>query len=287
MSTVQSVPVTLFEDYPHGSEMPLDTRRIFILNGASLLQGTGARVGAVGLEISGEAVVTARITDIAGETWDRWTRDTSPFQYLGLGQLVTAPTAPLLGPSLLPWLTPDTTLGPGADGTCAVNSPCYWRNNVRLVNPTAEAVEITLEVSAFFPIPLFDYPDPPCPTRGVNEVCPAIAGEPYFNRSNDWYRMAVEMDPWSWIQVNSIDYRFIVDPVLPFPAYPSVNVGSSNLVLNILPQDDETPYFAYLSQVYSGVHDANDPAYIPAIPGRFISIYDEEGKDASAPEPQD
>jgi hypothetical protein len=270
------------EDYPDPSDMPVDTRRIFILNGASLLQGTGARVGAVGLEIDGEAVVTARITNVTDETWDRWSRGTSPFQYIGLGQLVTGATTPLLGASMLPWLTPDSTRGE-TDEDCKVNSPCYWRNNVGLVNPTAEPVEITLEVSAFFAIPLFDYPDPPCPTRGVNEVCPAIAGEPYYNRFSDWYRTTVDLEPWGWTQINSIDYRFIIEAGFPFPAYPSVNVGSSNLVLNILPQDDETPYFAYLSQVYSGVHDANDPAYIPAIPGRFISIYDEEASQAPHP----
>ena len=80
----------------------MENRRIIFLDGASLLQGSGTNVGAVALEIEGSAEVFARIANVrdeAGEAWDQWH---SPFQLLGVGQLIRAGSRPLLGGTHFP-----------------------------------------------------------------------------------------------------------------------------------------------------------------------------------------
>ncbi len=259
------------EDYPW-SDVTFETRRLIVLDGASLLQGTDSNVGAVGLEIEGGAVVVGRITNVAGEDVESWDNLQRHFQLLGLGQLVSGQTTPLNGPSVFPWLTPDTG---GAYTDCTSSTPCNWRNNLGLVNPSSQTLTLTLNVLSYVGVPYYG-DEGQCEPGEDNRICPGVAGEIYDRGESKWDEYEVVLPPWGWVQINNVDYMFL----LSFPGgWPTpINGWSSILALNILPEDDERPYYAYLSQVFSGAHNQNDPAFITPIPGQFRSVFDEPPK---------
>jgi len=115
-----------------------------------------------------------------------------------------------------------------------------------------------------------------CQPDEHNRICPGVAGEIYNLGDIQWDEVEVELPPWAWEQIDSVDYQFF----WPFPGGgpTPINGWSSILALNILPDNDEQPYYAYLSQVFSGTHDQNDPAFITPMPGRFWSIFDQPPK---------
>ncbi len=272
----EAAPVWRLSDFAYHENYPWDdvtfeTRRLIVLDGASLLQGTGRNVGAVGLEIEGDAVVIGRITNVAGEAGDSQNTLQRYFQLRGLGQLVHGQTAPLNGASVFPWLTPDYG---GIFTGCSSNAPCNWRNNLGIVNPSAEAMTVTLNVLSYVGVPYYG-DEGQCQPDQDNQICPGVAGEIYDRGDIPWDELDVNLPPWAWVQINSIDYEFLI-PDLGF--LNPINGYSSVLALNILPENDEQPYYAYLSQVFSGTHDQNDPAFITPRPGRFWSIFDEVPK---------
>jgi hypothetical protein len=259
-------------DYGDVLPIPLERRRIIFLDGASLLQGSGKNVGAVALEIEGSAIVFSRISNVRDEPFDPWSTWHSPFQLLGLGQLIRAEQAPLQGAAVFPWLTPDISVS----FECTQQSPCNWRNNVGFVNPSSQPLNLTAEIRMFFAVPFIDEPDPECPIPGESGICPSIGGESdYHQGEDDFNLLEIGLPPWGWTQVNSIDYLF--SKGVPWGGELFVNAAST-LVLNIIPETDDRPYYAYLSQVFSGIHDRNDPAFMTPIPGRFRSIYDDPEK---------
>lgn len=266
-------------DYMYDA-VTVETRRVIVLNGASLLEGTGARVGAVALEIDVPVLVVARITDVEGEETQNIRGNQRHFQLLGLGQVVRGEIESMSGPSVLPWLTPDVGSQWGWD-QCPPGQTCNWRNNLGLVNPSPQPLVVTLEMMAYCGVPYLDMPYVGdvslCNPDEDNSICPGVAGEvfpDFVTSGHDEYE--IELPPWGWIQVNNVDYQF----TKPFPGafIPTINFASSILALNIIPQSDDRPYYAYLSQVFSGVHDRNDPAFMTPIPGRFRSIYDNPAK---------
>ncbi len=84
------------------------------------------------------------------------------------------------------------------------------------------------------------------------------------------------MVPWSRMEKSSVPYKFLYSVGTPWGFHPAN--GASTLMLNIIPESDDRPYYAYLSQVFSGTHDRNDPAFMTPFPGRFRSIYDDPEK---------
>ena len=255
-------------DYP-SEYLTLERRKVIILDGAALLEGADRNVGAVGLEIEGEAIVLARITDVAGEEAENLANIQVHFQLLGLGQVVYGQRQALSGPVAFPWLTPD----PGrAHGPCTWSDPCNWRNNLGIVNPSQEPLKITLWAMSLVAAPYF-LADRWCEPDEDNQIWPGVAGDIYLGGSKS-YRptLEIEVPPWGWMQIDNIDYRFFKD----FPAggpYP-LNWWSSVMSLNVFPESDDRPYYTYLSQVFSGSHDRNDPAYILPIQGSLIDIAD-------------
>jgi len=255
----------------------VETRRVIVLNGASLLEDTGANVGAVGLEIDGPAVVVARITNVEGEEILDLGRSQKHFQLLGLGQVVSGETEALRGGRVFPWITPDVGSQWGGS-QCPPEKTCNWRNNLGLVNPSSQPMVVTLNMVSYVGLPYVETPyvgdESLCNPEEDNTICPGVAGEiftDYVTSGADEYE--IELPPWGWTQVNNVDYQF----TKPFPGafIPTINGISSILALNLIPDNDDRPYYAYLSQVFSGSHDRNDPAFMTPIPGRFRSIYDE------------
>jgi len=258
-----TAPVWRLSDYFDVAEQHI---RMLHLTGEQLLYGTGASLGAVGLDVEGEAIVVATIADVASSADARgesWSLTVLP----GTGQLVPSAT-PLVGDSYVPWITGRQ------EGLCA-SYYGVWRNNLGLVNPSPEPLEVTVRLIPFTPSGLWlGWPPPggvaphwdaPC-FHGDKEtpLCPMPLREQ--TEAEGAYAVLVTLDvtvpPWGWLQLNKITAEFWrIDPACednyPGPA-----------VLSIRPKDPERTYYAYLSLVYS---PTNDPRFIPAMPGRLLA----------------
>lgn len=183
------------EDYNY--PIPMENRRIIFLDGASLLQGADKNIGAVGLEIEGPAEVFARIANVRDEDFGPWITGHEPFQLLGVGQLTTAETVPMMGAVHFPWVTPGVPPGAHSPNGCSADSPCIWRNNVGLVNPTTGPFTLTMEIRMFFAVPFYQGPDPGCPVPGESGICPSVGGESdYHQGEDDFNLLEIEMPPW-------------------------------------------------------------------------------------------
>ncbi len=246
-------------------ELTPDRRQVMILDAALLLGGVGRNIGAVGLEIEGEAMVMARITNVAGEG-GFWSGSQLHFQLMGLGQLVPGQTQAYEGPAAYPWLTPDNNPYSGGGG---VGPPLSWRNNLGIVNPSGESLTVDLVIIPYGAAPFY-LEDRLCEPSDDNQIWPGVAGDVFPD--NAGRLLEVEIPPWGWVQLNGVDYRFLRD--LPVSGMYAWNGFTSLMSLNLIPEEDDRPYYTYLSQVYTGVHERNDPAFILPMRGRLVDLSD-------------
>ena len=218
--------------------------------GADLLEGAGASLGAVALEIEGgEVIVNARVADVSkGIDWER-----TPF---GQGQLIPTEGESLVGPAHIPWL-----------GGC-LNSPCnvvpgenwnYYRNNIGFVNPNSAPLVLDGVALALggWPGELVATPlsDPPGERDSFSKVVPPYGWTQFSWRPEGVYS---HQNPWGGYQ----------------PAFPL-----AGFIISLTP-DSDLPYYAYASVVFapdpeSGIPAFNDPLFIPARPG-FVAPFDWE-----------
>jgi len=211
-----------------------DTHSALVLTGEDLLAGVEASQGAVGLEVTGEALVQGRIADAgdgSGQPTGTW-----PGVTAGAGQLVPAPVAPLQGRAVLP--------SGGQVMECRPVLPGAFRSNVGLVNPGTAALGVEIRGIAYSS----HEQEPVFMAAGLPQLVP----------------LQVTLAPLEWVQVNDIvpELRF-VEPNI-WGARPC-DLGVF-FAFNLAPDDDAAPYYAYVSVVYS---DRNDPEFIPAVPGQL------------------
>jgi hypothetical protein len=220
--------------------------RVLVLDGEDLLQGA-ALVGAIGLDVEGgEVIAHAYIADVRyGDHSD----DYGPWVY-GQGQLVPAISAPLAGPSHIPWL------GGCRNLPCSQDSPLRWdylRNNIGLVNPNPEPMTIEGTVIPFgywgygYPGDTGEIPQDPPET--FTKTVPAYG----------WLQFR-----WEATRDYSQGPAFFASP------------PENGFIVSLTP-DSELPYYAYASVVFtpdpeSGAPQFNDPMFVAAEPGFIAPI---------------
>ncbi len=241
--------------------------RGFVLTGKQLLDGTGSAVGAVGLEVEGEAVVMATVADVSEPV-----RREGGHLFVtvpGTGQLVPSLEQPLRGEAYIPW-----SVG-GNDVEDCYRVYDVWRDNLGLVNPSPEPLEMDLWIVVVGPSwPDFVPPeeeippewrkwDPACVKREGEVICPAPlldAGPGDLKRG---YAARVTVPPWGWVQLDRVSLLY--EPSDPFGWCLGGRPSGPEIVV-LRPVDPEHPYYAYLSLVYG---PTNDPRFVPAVPGHF------------------
>ncbi|MEE4270187.1 MAG: hypothetical protein V2I67_00845 [Thermoanaerobaculales bacterium] len=242
------VPEGGFEEEPGSARTwdmggTLARDRLLTLVGSDLLADSGSNVGAVALEIQGgEAIINARIADVSRGMWSGWT----PF---GQGQRVPALEDPLEGPSILPWV------GGCRNDPCSSHDPAAWdyfRDNVGIVNPNPMPLTVSGAAIGFGP----DATDEPVELElpeGTRETFERVV--PAFG----------------WLQ-----FRWVAAERYGFNQWGMPRIPIAGFVVTLEP-DQEIPYFAYASTVFSPDPDSsvpifNDPMFIPAHEG-FIEPY--------------
>lgn len=201
------------------------------------------QLGAVALEITGgEVLVNSFVADVSvGETVpEAWA-------IYGLGQLIPAQTAALTGPSHLSWLGacndfPGTAFGPGP----RCRSP--YRNNIGLVNPSPDQMIFTVRV-----LPMGETYE-----LGLN--------------SAQMEEFEIVVPPYGWKQTSWM-------PSLGYGGVFGFGYYAWWTILNLIPED-ERPYYAYVSVVFSPddpeVTPFSDPSFMPAKPGYIPLGYEVE-----------
>ncbi|MCD4749449.1 MAG: hypothetical protein K8R59_08740 [Thermoanaerobaculales bacterium] len=193
-------------------------------------------LGAVALEITGgEVLVNSYVADVSvGET----VPEVGQAIY-GLGQLIPAQTEALSGPSHLPWMGACADFPDVYSGSAP---PCRspYRNNIGLANPSPEPMVFTVRV-----LPMGHLIE-----MGLYEPQPEefeIVVPPYGWKQTSW------MPSWGYWEGWGVHAHYAVWTIV-----------------NLIPED-ERPYYAYVSVVFSPedpeVTPFSDPSYIPAQPG--------------------
>jgi len=194
--------------------------QMLILVGSDLLAGAGSKIGAVGLEIDGEAEVHFRTVETGGRPRLPYfpgynVRDCC---FPGSGALVTPPEEALAGTSHLSWLS-------GFDVNNESSETTY-RTNLALINPGPAPIDLHVFLyqlgSLNFEVP-----------SNLNWSVIVGGGPPL-----------VTLKPFEWRQINdlylhSFAFGCQIDPC---PDYGGIAPG----VVLIIPATDD-PYYAYSS----------------------------------------
>lgn len=214
--------------------------RMLYVEGRELLEGTDAQRGSVALEAEGGDVLAhAYVADVSRGLYY------SGAVAFGLGQLIPAQRSPQIGRSHIPWLPGCTQIGCEPFGA-------YWeymRDNIGILNPNPEPLEITGEVVVF----------------SNQDV-----GELYYETE----AFVREIRPYEWVQFRWVaDQGFYGTDHWGIPYHPT-----GGFILNFVPNQD-LPYYAYASVVFSpdpsqSDSDFSDPMFVPAEPGYVPSFYD-------------
>ncbi|MCD4749775.1 MAG: hypothetical protein K8R59_10425 [Thermoanaerobaculales bacterium] len=189
-------------------------------------------LGAVALEITGgQVLVNSYVADVSVGE----TVPQAPAIY-GLGQLIPAQTQALTGPSHLSWLGACNDFGGGG-----LPSECRssYRNNIGLVNPGPESMVFTVRV---------------LPMGGGQELGLRWAQVEEFE---------IVVPPYGWKQTSWM-------PSLGYLGVSGFAHYAEWTIVNLIPED-ERPYYAYVSVVFSPddpeITPFSDPAFVPAKPG--------------------
>jgi len=214
---------------------------LILLVGSELFAGTGSKIGAVGLEIDGEADVNFRTVETGGRP--RLPQSGQPYQlccFPGTGSLLSGFGPPISGVSHLPWLTL---------GNAAI------RTNVTLINPTVSPVELEMFVDSYT-----------CYGIGIgycnlDEATPYWAQGGYAAETLD----PISVPPFGWMQLSDVySYLSLACPIgCPLPADVAPGVGV------IFPQvegsyDPNGQYYAYATIIDD---TTNSAMFEPAVPG--------------------
>jgi hypothetical protein len=212
--------------------------RSVIVFGDSLLRGTDASVGAVGLEVDGGPVLAhANVADVT-RGYSKW---------FGTGQYVAAVQEPLVGPSHIQFV------GGCRWNPCSEAPPEAWqnlRNNIGIVNPNPDPLLITGTV---IPFPVFFY-----------------VGGPVEYPDEDPETFVREVPPYGWLQFHWEATRAYWLP------WEDISPAYAGFVISLTPDGDQ-PYYAYASIVFSpdpasGTDGFSDPMFVPAEPGYIAPI---------------
>jgi hypothetical protein len=206
---------------------------LVLLTGEQLLQGTGASKGAVALDVSGTGnSVFLHNSNTLGQP--RLPQDAQgPACCLpGNGQLVRGLTQPLVGWGLIPWAT-------------AGRSP--YRVSVGVINPTATARSLTVNVGPLTPFAGSDSTGPPDGTYWLGTIGGASP------------TLTVNLQPWGFQQVDDLASVLLrqcpsctwQDRVAPAEIF-VVDTDQSGL-----------PFYAYASVIWTPL---NDPEFVAAEP---------------------
>jgi hypothetical protein len=197
-------------------------RGLAILTGADLLQGVDATHAAIALDVQGKAAVIVHNSNTLGAG-----RLPPEFCCLpGNGQLTSALTAPIQGPSIIPWATSGKEV---------------FRVNVGIINPNPVSATFHIRSESF--------------GNGAGD-------SPYWTPWAEATGFDVVLPPWGWIQVNDV---FALLNVVLQPG-PGSGTPLENWLLPasvIIGPLGDLPYYAYATPIYSPL---NDPEFIVAEP---------------------
>lgn len=198
--------------------------KLLILTGAQLLAGTGAVRGSVALEVEGRAEVWVREANTLGQGRLPST-ETGPPQPApkpcclpGNSHATRALTAPLVGTSLIPWLSSGNDV---------------FRSNIGLVNTSDRALRLTIEVFSLS-----------ADATGTAWGAGTTALEP----------IEVILPPLGWRQLNDVFRTTRIR--CPFPACDPFVTQVTPGVAVVRPDTATVPYFAYAAVVYSPTNDS-------------------------------
>ena len=206
---------------------------LLILTGSQLLSGTDASAGAVGLLVDGQAEVYLRVANSRGAP-RLLSQNGAPCCFPGNGQTLALSPEPLSGPSHAALVT-------AASGT--------FRVNLGIVNPNDSPLHLDLSAN------VYGSSDLPAGTAWTALV--------------DWPAYGfIDIPALGWLQINGIfehllcfqspqGVTFCGSPEVPYGWHPMPTL------LKLRP-GGPTPYYAYVSVVYS---PANDPEFVPILPG--------------------
>ncbi len=203
-----------------------DTGFMLILTGEDLLAGVTASHAAVGLTVPTEAEVWWRNADTGGQ--GRLPEGDPAFRPCclpGAGQLGPALSTPLVGPSVIPWMT-------SGNGV--------FRVNVGLVNPSAAPLVITVAAAYLFS------------GQAPLEWAPGY--------QTDTERVTVTLPPWGWRQLNNL--LFNARPDCAFPACPWLTKVAP-VAGRIVPAANDRPYFAFASVLFTPRNDPEFVVAVP------------------------
>jgi hypothetical protein len=198
--------------------------KLLILTGAQLLEGTGAVRGSVALEVEGRAEVWIREANTLEQ--DRLPSTQSgppqpapkPCCLPGNSHATRALTTPLVGASLIPWLSSGNDV---------------FRSNIGVVNTSDRTLRLTIEILSLS-----------ADTTGATWGRGTTALEP----------IEVTLPPLGWRQLNDVFRTTRVR--CPFPACDPFVTWVTPGVAVITPDAEATPYFAYAAVVYSPTNDS-------------------------------
>lgn len=216
-------------ELPYGGNRGRST----LLPAADLLEGTGADRGAVALEVEGgELLVDVSIIDVSLGGFMPPER----YRPYGIGQTYSAVNAPQDEASHFSWLG-------GCYGERSLTDYCdnHYRNNIGLVNPNPEPMNIRVTVFPF--------------VSSLSLVGDPEEGKVYTLPAFGWRQFA-------WPLNEIMPIRETIFFLLTYPLYG---------VANVEPEDD-LPYHAYVSVVYTTPRGlisprVNDPYFQLAQPG--------------------
>lgn len=211
--------------WPAGMALPAT---LVILTSDQLLKGTDAPKAAVALDIEGTGNhVFLHNANTLGQP--RLPQDDAgpPCCLPGNGQLIRALQAPLVGQGFIPWVT-------------SGRSP--YRVSVGVINPTAQARTITIELDLVAPWP------PPSPSEQPDGT--------YWIQSLVT-SLAVDLPPWGFRQIDSLASIMLQQ----CPSCDGLDrVAPAAIYIDGKTQD---PFYAYASVIWTPL---NDPEFIPAVP---------------------
>lgn len=216
--------------------------RALIAWGTHLLEGTNATVGAVAFEVEGgEVVANANAMDVRWGAYEgEW------FPTFGQGQFIPAIREPLRGSSHIPWLGGCWYL------PCTSTPDGLWsflRNNIGIINPNSVPLGITGTSIPF----------------GGTTAC--RIGEIVAEEPETFHKV---IPAYGWLQFPWVAEEHSTTP------FGCEETPHSGFVVSLAP-DDDLPYYAYASVVFSpdpesGAPEFNDPMFISAEPG-FVAPY--------------
>jgi len=223
-----TAPQWVFPTFILPAGMPIPPGMV-VLTGDQLLQGTDAPKGAVALDVDGTGNhVFLHNSNTLGQPRLPQDAEGPPCCLPGNGQLIGALTGPLVGQGFIPWIT---------------SGRWPYRVSVGLINPTAQARNISIDLDLLGPWP-----------RSASTTQPDGT---YWLLSSG-ATLAIDLPPWGFRQIDDLASVMLqqcpscdwLDPVAPAAVY-------------LFDYDTRLPFYAYASVIWTPL---NDPEFITAVP---------------------